>query len=178
MKSDDMNDNLQRGDQQPQMVWRLRLGLTILIIGFASPLLIPVVAATDLSSGWKTALSGALALGIPEVFSILAIAIMGREGFDVIKSRFYSFIKRHGPPDRVSKTRYSVGLVMLLLPLVFAVLGPYFSHFIPVFDSYRLSFSIVGDLLVISSLLVLGGEFWDKVRALFIHDAVVQIRHS
>jgi hypothetical protein len=178
MKSDDKYENLQRGDEQPQMVWRVRIGLTILVIGFASPLLIPVVAATDLPSGWKTALSGALALGIPEVFSILAIAIMGREGFDAIKSRFYSFIKRHGPPDRVSKTRYSIGLVMLLLPLIFAVLGPYFSHFIPVFDSYRLSFSIVGDLLVISSLLVLGGEFWDKVRALFIHDAVVQIRHS
>jgi hypothetical protein len=178
MGSDDVSDKKLSSDEQPQKVWRLRIGLTILIIGSASPLLIPVVAATDLSSGWKTALSGALALGIPEVFSILAIAIMGREGFDVIKSRFYSFIKRHGPPDRVSKTRYSVGLVMLLLPLVFAVLGPYFSHFIPVFDSYRLSFSIAGDLLVISSLLVLGGEFWDKVRALFIHDAVVQIRHS
>jgi hypothetical protein len=178
MGSDDVSDKKSSSDEQTQKVWRLRIGLTILIIGLASPLLIPVVAATDLSSGWKTALSGALALGIPEVFSILAIAIMGREGFDVIKSRFYSFIKRHGPPDRVSKTRYSVGLVMLLLPLVFAVLGPYFSHFIPVFDSYRLSFSIVGDLLVISSLLVLGGEFWDKVRALFIHDAVVQIRHS
>ncbi len=178
MRSDDRNDKLLKGNAQPQMVWRLRIGLTILLIGFASPLLIPVVAATDLPSGWKTALSGALALGIPEVFSILAIAVMGREGFDVIKSRFYSFIKRHGPPDRVSKPRYNLGLAMLLLPLVFAVLGPYFFHFIPVFDSYRLSVSIVGDLLVISGLLVLGGEFWDKVRALFIHDAVVQIRHS
>jgi len=178
MVSDDMNDNMRSGDEQSQMVWRVRIGLTILVVGFASPLLIPVVAATDLPSGWKTVLSGALALGIPEVFSILAIAIMGREGFDAIKSRFYSFIKRHGPPDRVSKTRYRLGLVMLMLPLVIALLGPYFSHFIPVYDTYRLSFSIVGDLLVIASLLVLGGEFWDKVRALFIHDAIVQIRHS
>ena len=178
MKSDDMNDNLQRGDERPQMAWRLRIGLTILVISFAGPLLIPVVAATDLPSGWKTALSGALALGIPEVFSLLAIAIMGKEGFDVIKSRFYRFIKKHGPPDRVGKTRYNLGLVMLIPPLLIGVLGPYFSHFIPVYDTYRLSFSIIGDLLVISSFLVLGGEFWDKVRALFIHDVIAQTRRA
>ena len=171
-----MNDKLQSGEEQPQMAWRLRLGLTILVIGFASPLLIPVVTATDLSSGWKTAISGALALGIPELFSILAIAIMGRAGFDLIKSHFYSLIKKHGPPDRVSRTRYRAGLVMLVPPLMLGVLGPYFTHFIPGYETYHLSISIVGDLLVVSSFLVLGGEFWDKIRALFIHDAVAQMR--
>ena len=171
-----MNDNLKSSEEQARMVWRLRLGLTVLVIGLASPLLIPLVAATDLSSGWKTAISGALALGIPEVFSILAIAIMGRAGFDLIKSRFYRFIKKHGPPDRVSRTRYRAGLVMLVPPLMLGVLGPYFTHFIPGYDGYHLSISIVGDLLVVSSFLVLGGEFWDKVRALFIHDAVAQMR--
>ena len=100
----------------------------------------------------------------------------GREGFDAIKSRFYRFIKRHGPADRVSKTRYNIGLVMLTLPLLIALLEPYVSHFIPVYDTYRLAFSIAGDLLVLSSLLVLGGEFWDKVRALFIHDAIARSR--
>ncbi len=170
-----MNDKHKSGDDQPQMVWRLRLGLTIFIIGFASPLLIPVIVATNLPSGWKTAISGALALGIPEVFSILAIAIMGREGFNVIKLRFYSFIKKHGPPDRVSRTRYRAGLVMLVPPLILGFTGPYFTHYIPDYDTYRLSISIVGDLLLVSSFLVLGGEFWDKVRALFIHDAVAQM---
>jgi hypothetical protein len=33
----------------------------------------------------------------------------------------------------------------------------------------------VGDLLLISSLFVLGGDFWDKLRALFVHGAKVQI---
>ncbi len=178
MVSDDMSNNVRRGDELPQKNWRVRIGLTILVIGFASPLLIPVVVASDLPSGWKTALSGALALGIPEVFTILAIAIMGREGFDAIKSRFFRFIKRHGPADRVSKTRYNIGLVMLTLPLLIALLGPYVSYFIPIYDTYRLAFGIVGDLLVISSLLVLGGEFWDKVRALFIHDAIAQTRRA
>jgi hypothetical protein len=34
------------------------------------------------------------------------------------------------------------------------------------------------DLLLFSSLFVLGGDFWDKIRGLFIHDAVVQIHQS
>jgi len=165
-------------NDQPRSDWRLRLGLTILIIGFASPLLIPVVTATDLPTGWKTAISGALAIGIPEVFSIIAIAIMGRAGFDVIKSRFYSFIKRHGPPDRVSKKRYRVGLVMFSVPLLFGWLGLYFAHYIPAYEANRLIINITGDLMLISSLLVLGGDFWDKIRGLFIHDAVIQVRRS
>ena len=172
-----MNENNNSGNDAPQAGWRLKLGLAILIIGFASPLLIPVVTASDLPSGWKTAISGALALGIPEIFSIIAIAIMGRAGFDAIKARFFNFIKRHGPPDRVSKMRYRVGLVMFVLPLLFGWLGLYFAHYIPDYDDYRLTFNITGDLLLLSSFLVLGGEFWDKVRALFIHDAVAQMRH-
>jgi hypothetical protein len=27
------------------------------------------------------------------------------------------------------------------------------------------------DLITLASLFVLGGDFWDKVRALFLHDA-------
>jgi hypothetical protein len=29
------------------------------------------------------------------------------------------------------------------------------------------------DLITLTSLFVLGGDFWDKVRALFLHDARV-----
>ncbi|MFA9420999.1 MAG: transporter suffix domain-containing protein [Gammaproteobacteria bacterium] len=178
MTSEGLNEVTNSGGERPQTGWRLQLGLAILIVGFASPLLIPVVTATDLPSGWKTAISGALALGIPEIFSIVAIAIMGRAGFDAIKARFFNFIKKHGPPDRVSKKRYRLGLVMFVLPLLFGWLGLYFAHYIPAYDDYRLTFNITGDLLLLSSFLVLGGEFWDKIRALFIHDAVAQMRRA
>ena len=173
-----MKEESQVVNTHSQSGWRLRLGLTIFIVGFASPLLIPVIAATDLPTGWKTVISGALAVGIPEVFSLIAIAIMGRAGFNAIKSRFFGFIKKHGPSDRVSRTRYRVGLVMFVLPFLFGWLGPYFAHRIPGYEAYRLPVSIAGDMLLVSSLFVLGGDFWDKVRALFVHDAMVQIRPS
>ena len=39
--------------EAPQAGWRLRLGLVVLIIGFLSPLLIPLVTASGLSTRWK-----------------------------------------------------------------------------------------------------------------------------
>ena len=34
---------------------------------------------------------------------------------------------------------------------------------------------VPGDLLLLVSLFVLGGDFWDKLRSLFIHSARAQI---
>ncbi|MGD8264263.1 MAG: hypothetical protein PVJ22_18010 [Desulfobacterales bacterium] len=58
--------------EQPQTGWRFRLGLTILIVGWFSPLFIPVITRTSLATEWKTIISGLLAVGIPEVFTVAA----------------------------------------------------------------------------------------------------------
>ena len=157
--------------EQPRAGWRFRLGLTILIVGCLSPLLIPVVTRTSLATEWKTIISGLLAVGIPEVFTVAAIAIMGKSGYNLIKERIFGFLKRHGPPDRVSLTRYRIGLVMFVLPIVFGWLGPYGAHQIPGYEAHRFAVNVIGDVMLISSLFVLGGDFWDKVRALFICEA-------
>ena len=155
--------------------WRFRLGLVVLIVGFLSPLSIPMVTASDLPTQWKAIISGALAVGIPEVFTILAIAIMGKSGYNLIKERIFSFLKKHGPPDRVSPTRYRIGLVMFVLPIFFGWLGPYAANHIPGYQDHRFWVSLIGDIMFIASLFVLGGDFWDKVRGLFIHDAKIAI---
>ena len=160
---------------QPRAGWRFRLGLTILVVGWLSPLLIPVVTRTSLGAEWKAIISGLLAVGIPEVFSVVAIAIMGKEGYDLIKGRILNFLKKHGPPDRVSPARYRIGLVMFLLPLVFGWLAPYGAHLIPGYEANRFVVSLVGDAIFVTSLFVLGGDFWDKLRALFIQRAKAQI---
>ena len=154
---------------------RLIIGGTVLVVGFLSPLLVPVVAASDLPTGWKTGLSGFLMVGIPEIFMLIAVAIMGKAGFDTIvspvKRIFGNFLAEHGPPDHVSKTRYRVGLVMFAVPLVLALIEPYFGEHLPWHEEARMVYVIGGDVLLVSSLFVLGGEFWDKLRALFVYDA-------
>ena len=139
---------------------------------------IPLITATGLPMKWKTIISGMLAVGIPEVFTVVAIAIMGKSGYNLIKDRIFRFLKKHGPPDRVSLTRYRVGLVMFVLPVLFAWLGPYGSHRIPGYETHRFVVSLIGDVMFVASLFVLGGEFWDKIRALFIHSARVQVNNQ
>jgi hypothetical protein len=101
--------------------------------------------------------------------------LAGKFGYNLIKERIFSFLKKHGPPDRVSLTRYRIGLVMFVLPVLFGWLGPYGAHLIPGYPDHRFVVSLIGDVMFVASLFVLGGDFWDKVRALFIHQARVQI---
>ncbi|MGB6291229.1 MAG: transporter suffix domain-containing protein [Desulfobulbales bacterium] len=154
---------------------RFRLGATILVIGFLSPLLIPLVTATDLSTKWKATISGALALGIPELFSIIAIAIMGKQGFLLLKEKIAKIFKKYGPPETVSRNRYRLGLAMFIFSLLMALILPYLTNLLPFYKQNLVAFSIAGDVLFISSIFVLGGEFWDKLQALFIYDAKVEI---
>lgn len=157
-----------------QTRWRLRLGIIVFVIGFLSPLLIPLVTASELPTKWKAIISGCLAVGIPELFSVIAIAIMGKPGFNYIKERFFGFLKKYGPADRVSRTRYRIGLVMFLLPIFFGWLAPYAPHLLPGYEAHRFFVNLIGDMMFVSSLFVLGGNFWDKVQALFIHGATAK----
>ena len=60
---------------------------------------------------------------------------------------------------------------MFIVPIVFGWLGPYAADLIPGYQGNKFTYAIVGDLLLLASLFVLGGDFWDKLRALFIHGA-------
>jgi hypothetical protein len=170
-----MTQNTTSKTEQPRAGWRFRLGLTVLIVGWLSPLLIPVIARTALATEWKTIISGLLAVGIPEAFTLAAIAIIGKQGYDLIKDRIFQFLKKHGPPDRVSLARYRIGLIMFLLPVVFGWLGPYGAHHVPGYETHRFVISLIGDVMLVASMFVLGGDFWDKVRALFSYQARVQV---
>ena len=151
--------------------WRFRVGVVIFVLGFAAPVAIPLVTSSDLPTAWKTAIAGALAVGVPEIMMVLATAVMGREGFAELKRRFGRFFAKYGPPERVGCIRYRVGLAMFTLPLLLGWLAPYLAHHLPGYDPRKLIWAVTGDAVFVGSLFVLGGEFWDKLRALFVHGA-------
>jgi hypothetical protein len=155
---------------------RLYTGGAIFVIGFLSPLLVPLVTASPLPVGWKTAISGLLLVGVPELAMLIAVAIMGKDGFNYLKQALFRFLGKHfAPPETVSRIRYRIGLMLFTIPLLFGWVAPYISGYFPLFEEHRLQFAIIGDLLLFSSLFVLGGEFWDKLRALFVHKAKVSL---
>ena len=110
-------------------------------------------------------------LGVPELLWIIAVAFMGKSGFNYIKGRLFGFLKQFAPSDVVSKTRYRIGLVMFIIPLFFGWLGPYFIYKISSYETNRFLVNLAGDVMFLLSFFVLGGDFWDKIRALFIHGA-------
>jgi hypothetical protein len=169
-----MPENQSKISESPPSKGRLYWGGGIFVAGFLSPLLVPLVTASSLSTGWKATLSGLLVVGMPEIFMLIAVAILGKPGYNYLKSRIFAFLKRHGPPDTVSRARYRLGLVMFALSLLTGWLLPYISHLIPAYEQSRQLINVAGDLILIASFFVLGGDFWDKVRALFIHGAKAQ----
>jgi hypothetical protein len=157
----------------PAAGWRLKLGVALFGLSIMCPVLgIPLVALMGLPAATVATISGALLVSA-EVLGIVSVAIMGKSGYAYIKSRIFGFLKQYGPPVEVSRTRYTIGLVMFAVPIVFGWLAPYAADWIPGYPGNELSYAIVGDLLLLVSLFVLGGDFWDKLRALFIHDAKV-----
>ncbi len=152
---------------------KLTIGVVILVLGFFSPLLIPLVVASNLSTATKSIISGLLAFGIPELFMLLAIVVMGKEGYEYIKQKVGKYLKQYLPPDQVSRKRYYLGLVLFSIPIVFGILQPYLAHFIPLLNALPLWSHFVLDATLIIGIFVLGGDFWDKLSGLFHYDAKV-----
>ncbi len=155
-------------------IWRFRCGIFFFVLSLISPVLIPLVNATGLPVELKTALSGLLVVGIPQLLTFLAIVFLGKSGFNYIKGRMFGFLKRYALPSTVSRTRYHLGLAMFLVPLLFSWLAPYAPQLLPGYEAHRFAVNFTGDLLLLTSLFVLGGDFWDKVRALFVYEAKAQ----
>ncbi len=146
---------------------RMVVGTIVFIVGFMAPLLIPLVTRSELSVAWKTTLSGLLMAGIPELFMIITAGILGKEGYQYLKSKVMLFLKKHGPPQIVSRSRYKFGLVLFSIPLLLALLFPYLEHHFSQLEGAAMYIHVGGDILLLISLFVLGGEFWDKIGALF-----------
>jgi hypothetical protein len=66
--------------------WRLIIGAVLIAGGYGAWLIIPIVVASDLSPGTKTALTAVLG-ATPLLTKLLALALLGRPTID--------FLKRH-----------------------------------------------------------------------------------
>jgi len=155
--------------------WRFKLGAAMFGLSILLPLAgVPLVTTLGLSAGVTASVSGGLLLSA-EVLGVAAIAVLGKSGYAYIKNRVFGFLKQYGPPSKVSLLRYRIGLGMFCVPILFGWLSPYVSKFIPGLSSHPLPYALGGDILIVSSLFVLGGDFWDKIRSLFIHDAEVRL---
>lgn len=64
--------------------WRFAAGVVLIVGGYAAWTFIPVVVATELSTGAKSALTALLG-ATPFMTKIAAVAIMGKPAYDLFK---------------------------------------------------------------------------------------------
>ena len=159
------------GETQAPTGWRIKLGVVLFGLSIVLPVVgVPLIVVMGLSAASTATVSGVMLAGA-EVLGIVAVAVMGKSGFAYIKNRIFGFLKQYGPPAEVSRIRYTIGLVMFTVPILFGWIAPYATDLIPGYFDNEVTYGIIGDLLLLVSLFVLGGDFWDKLRALFSHGA-------
>ncbi len=151
--------------------WRMVTALTLIALSLSSAAFVPLVLLLPLSVELKTSISGLLVFGIPQAVMLLAVALAGKSGFAFLKGMIFARVKRLAPVQTVSRTRYRIGLVMFILPFLLAFVTPYAPQLLLGYGTHARYYGVAGDLMLILSFLVLGGDFWDKIRALFLHDA-------
>ena len=93
---------------------RLISGISVIVVGQLTTLLIPLVTASGLSPTWKATLSGILFFVTPQLGIFVAIAIFGKSGYDYLKGVVFSWLKMHVVPDHVGPVRYFIGLIMFI----------------------------------------------------------------
>jgi hypothetical protein len=150
-------------------------------------LIVPLAALAGAPSGRIAALTGVVFVG-NKVMLLACIAIMGKAGFQRLKSLMFAYAKglaqggvgrlgrvggTGGPGVPVGPVRHAIGLIMFCVPLIWAVFGAYIDLFWPGLRPNVWPLQALGDAVLIASFFVLGGEFWNKIRALFIRSATV-----
>lgn len=157
--------------KRPPGAVRLVLGGTLFVGGFFSPLLIPWVTQSDLPAEWKAVLSAGLVAGLPEIGMVLAAAVLGKQGFALLKQKLFAVLRKHTEPAAVSAGRYRLGLVMFCTPLLVGWVHPYLARVLPALSMEQGSLApfIFLDLVFAASFVVLGADFWEKIRRLFVY---------
>lgn len=157
--------------------WRYYLGLFLFILTFIMPLFALFIPKLELSPGLSATLIGLCVAGGPEVVLILAAAVWGKETLNHFKQKVFNFfarfIKSLKPDYEVSKFWYYFWLVIWFGTAIPTMLNGYNDELLP-FEAHsteRLYFFVAFDVLFILSFFGMGGQFWEKLGAIFRYDA-------
>lgn len=153
-----------------QSSWRFKVGIGLFATMILLWLLIPIEIAVGMSAGTIAATTAGIAV-TNKIILLIAIAVMGKAGFQELKGRVVGHVRGMAPASIVSPPRYMLGLVLFFLPLFAGFFETWASHITPAWVANRLWVDLLMDAMLIASFFVLGGNFWDKIRALFVREA-------
>lgn len=146
---------------------RLWLGAAVFVGGFFAPALIPLVTASQLPGSAKTVIAGLLAFGVPEIGMLIAVVILGKPGYEYLKSKVKRAIGELLFPATVGRLRHGLGVLLFAIVLLLAWVGPYLTIVSPAFQERMAMFAVAGDAMLVVALVLLGPPFWSRLADLF-----------
>ena len=165
MKNDKKDDL-----KKPPGKVRLSVGISLIVLSFILPVFSVWIVSSSLPVHLKSILVAVVSLGGPEVIALAAVAVLGKECFDLILAKIFKGVKRIVPAKgSVGKVQYRIGLAIFLLSFVPSYIFAYVPYLMS--DLNRIYVCIGADIAFIASLFMLGGDFWDKLRSLFIYES-------
>jgi len=150
--------------------WKYYLGMTLFVYSFAT---FGIAAAVPLL-GIPAAKAAELAMGViisGEVAFLASAALLGKPFVKAMKAKVMVVFRRKGPvePRPVSRQRHTFGIVLLVASTItyyLALAGVFFLPREQALDAVAVSL-VAGEALFIASLVVLGAEFWARLKRLF-----------
>lgn len=152
--------------------WRFVAGVSVLGLAMALPFCALLIPLLDLPVAQSALIAGALVAGAPEVLMLLAVALLGRQNFDRIVGAAKKFLFTTFFSTPVSRGRYYAGLTICLLSFVPIYVAGYVPSWMPAGNG-RIAVLAAADLAFIFSFFIMGGEFWEKFRRLFVWEGRV-----
>ena len=170
-------------DAPPIPAQRYRAGLYLFIIGNVATLTSPVVVP---ALGLNAAYIGAAVI-VGEVLVLSSVFFIGWRGMKELKGKMLNYLKWHPGAKPVGRFRFRLGM---FLTFMLAVVLNYLAFLLMIFayadatpaDPFPVTWGIpydslgwtvgglffVGEISLVAGLFVLGDEWWERFRDLFI----------
>ncbi len=110
-----------------------------------------------------------LLAGPAEILCLLAAAILGREKYHKLTRKVRRSARPPGIAQREARLRYYLGLAGCLFNGVPLALYAYVPGILPG-GTTKAGILVIADLVFFFSLFCAGGEFWEKLRRIFVWD--------
>jgi hypothetical protein len=146
--------------------WKFYVGIIFLLLSLILPLFSFIVALFELPPKIYIPIIGVLTIGGPEVMVIIGAAFLGKNVYNYYREKFFAIFKRK--PKPISKTRYYIGLTIMLFSITPLYINGYLPDIMPSKIYVKNLILLSADLLFVISFFILGGDFWEKFKKLFI----------
>lgn len=152
---------------------RLWIGVALFGVSNVPPVALPLVAQSEWASTVTPIANALLFFVAPQLLLVASVLVLGRANNDWLYEVTVRALERCKPRGEVGPVRYRIGLALFVLPISITCIQAYAPGLLSGEASPRVSITMLAHAMFFVSLFVLGGDFWDKLRALFVHDARV-----